>query len=75
VSTPGFLADLLARLDIFLIWNVVLLVLGSGITDSLPRGKALAGVLIVMALILLAQAGLGMIGSGLGGTVIQRPFF
>jgi hypothetical protein len=41
----------------------------------LPRGKALAGVLIVMALILLAQAGLGMIGSGLGGTVIQRPFF
>jgi Zn-dependent alcohol dehydrogenase len=49
VSTPGFLAELLARLDIFLIWNVVLLALGLGITDSLPRGKALAGVANVIA--------------------------
>lgn len=68
-------SQLLARTDIFLIWNVTLLVIGFGIVDNLPRGKAMAGVVVVMLIVLVAQAGLGMLGSGLGGTVIQRPFF
>jgi len=74
-AAPGFVAQLLTRLDIFLIWNIILLVIGFGIADSLPRTKAVTGVLVVMVLVLLAQAGLGALGSGLGGSAVQRPFF
>jgi hypothetical protein len=75
LSTPGFLAQLLTRVDIFLIWQIVLLVIGLAITDSLPRGKAAAGVIVVMSLVLLAQAGLGALSSSFGGLAVQRPFF
>jgi hypothetical protein len=74
-GNAGFWAQLLARTDIFVVWNVVLLVIGFGIVDSLPRNKALVGVVVVMLLVLGAQAGIGMVSSGLGGTAIQRPFF
>jgi hypothetical protein len=74
-ASAGFLSQLLARTDIFLIWSVILLVIGFGVTDGLSRSKALAGVLIVMLIVLLAQAGLGALGSGLGGVAVQRPFF
>jgi hypothetical protein len=75
LSTPGFLAQLLTRVDIFLIWQIVLLVIGLATADSLPRGKAAAGVIVVMSLVLLAQAGLGALTSSFGGLAVQRPFF
>jgi len=71
----GFLSQLLARTDVFLVWSVILLVIGFGVADGLPRSKALADVIIVMLIVLLAQAGLGALGSRLGGVVVQRPFF
>ncbi len=73
--TAGFISQLLTRVDLFLIWQVILLAVGFGIADGLPRAKAFIGVVIVMLLVLLAQAGLGALGSNLGGTAIQRPFF
>jgi hypothetical protein len=75
VAIPGFMSQLLARLDVFLLWSIVLLVIGFGIADSLPRSKAVTGVVVVMLLVLLAQAGLGALGSGFGGLAVQRPFF
>ncbi len=74
-SGSGFLAQLLARVDIFLLWNIILLVIGFAIADSLPRGKSFANVFIVYVLVLLAQAGLASLISNLGGAAIQRPFF
>ena len=74
-STPGFVAQLLTRLDIFLLWHVVLLVIGFALTDGLPRGKAVTGVLVVILLVLIAQAGLGALTSSFGGLAVQRPFF
>ena len=71
----GFLSQILSRTDIFLIWSVILLVIGFGVADGLSRSKALAGVVIVMLIVLMAQAALGALSSGLGGTVVQRPFF
>lgn len=70
-----FLAALLARVDIFLIWNVILLVMGFRLADGLSRGRALAGVTAVILIVLLAQAGLGTLSLGLGGAGVQRPFF
>ena len=74
-STPGFLSQLLARLDIFLIWHVILLVIGFALTDGLSRSKAVTGVVVVLAIVLLAQAGLGALSAGFGGLAVQRPFF
>ena len=73
--SAGFWPQLLARTDVFLIWNLMLLLIGFGVTDGLPRSKALAGVIIVMLIVLLAQAGLGALTSGMGGVIVQRPFF
>ena len=75
VTTPGFLSQLLTRIDIFVVWQIVLLVLGFSIADSLPRGKAAAGVIVILLLALLAQAGLSTLTSGFGGMAVQRPFF
>ena len=74
-SSAGFLSQLLMRFDIFLIWNIFLLVMGFGIAEGLSRGKAITGVLVVILLVLFAQAGLGALLSGIGGTAVQRPFF
>jgi hypothetical protein len=74
-SSTGFLSHLLTRADLFLIWNVILLVIGFGIADGLSRGKAVTGVLVVILLVLLAQAGLGALSSSFGGLAVQRPFF
>jgi hypothetical protein len=74
-TTPGFIAQLLARLDIFMIWHVILLIIGFALTDGLPRGKAVTAVLVVMLLVLFAQAGLGALTSRFGGLAVQRPFF
>jgi hypothetical protein len=74
-STPGFVSQLFARLDIFLVWQVMLLVIGFALTDGLPRTKAVTGVVVVLLLVLLAQAGLGALGSSFGGLAVQRPFF
>jgi hypothetical protein len=71
----GFLAQILERTDIFLVWNILLLVIGFSVVDGLPKGKSFTNVLIVILLVLLAQAGLAMLGSGLGGSTVQRPFF
>ena len=74
-ASAGFLSYLLTRLDIFLIWQVILLVIGFALTDGLPRAKAVIGVLVVMVLVLLAQAGLAALGASFGGLAVQRPFF
>jgi hypothetical protein len=74
-TSPGFLPQLLSRLDIFVIWFIGLLIIGFAVADGLSRGKAVFGVVTVMLLILLAQAGLGSLTSGIGGQAVQRPFF
>jgi hypothetical protein len=74
-ASSGFLPQVLSRADLFLLWNIILLIVGFSIVDGLSRGKSFANVFIVMLLVLLAQAGLSALGSSLGGSAIQRPFF
>jgi hypothetical protein len=69
VEGAGMVAQLLARVDVFFIWNIVLLVVGLHIVDSLPKSKAILGVVLVTAILLLAQAGLAALGAGLGGAL------
>lgn len=74
-ASAGFLSQLLSRLDIFMIWYIILLVIGFALTDGLPRGKAILGVVTVMLIVVLTQAGLANLTSGFGGQAVQRPFF
>ena len=74
-ASGGFVSQLLTRFDIFFVWSAILLIIGFGIAEGLSRGKAVAGVLTVILLVLLAQSGLGALLSGIGGTAVQRPFF
>jgi hypothetical protein len=74
-TSAGFLPQLLARLDLFVLWYVILLIIGIAIFDGLSRGKAVVDVLVIILLILLAQAGLGTLFSNMGGQAVQRPFF
>ena len=74
-ATSTFFIAVLSRVDLFLIWNIALLVIGFAIADGLPRGKSFANVMIVIIIVLLAQAGLAALASNIGGSSIQRPFF
>ena len=57
-----------------IILGVILLIIGFSIGDGLPRGKAFVGVVMVMLILLVAQAGLGTMIAGLSGAAVQRPF-
>jgi hypothetical protein len=70
-----FIGQLLGMLDLFFVWYVLLTVIGFSVKDNLGSGKAALGVAGVLLLILLAQAGLGMLGQNLSGMLISRPFF
>ncbi len=63
----AFLAKILSQTDIFFLWNAILLVIGFGIMDGLPRNKAIIGVVIVLLIVLLALAGVGALISSLSG--------
>jgi hypothetical protein len=64
-----FLSKILSQLDIFVIWNAILLIIGFGIADGLPKNKAILGVVGVLLILLLASAGIGTLLSSLGGTL------
>ena len=74
-GSAAFAAQLLARVDIFFIWSIVLLVIGFSVGDGLPKTKAIADILIVTLLLLLVQSGIGTLLSNASGLVVQRPFF
>ena len=74
-TSAGFIPQLLSRLDLFVLWYVILLMVGIAIFDGLSRGKAIVDVLAIILVILLAQAGLGTLFSNMGGQAVQRPFF
>lgn len=73
-GTSAFMVEVLSRTDIFLIWSIVLLIIGFAVVDGLTRSKAILGVFVVMLIILSAQAGLGTMLANFGGAAAQRPF-
>jgi hypothetical protein len=64
---PGFVANLLARTDLFLVWFLVLMTIGLASADGLAKRKSFVIVMIVTLIVISIGAGLGMIGSGIGG--------
>lgn len=73
-GSAAFASQLLARVDLFFLWSCVLLVIGFGAGDSLPKVKAITSVVAVTLLILFLQSGIGTLLSNASGLVVQRPF-
>lgn len=74
ISTPGFLAEVVQRIDLFWLWYLILLVIGLAIADGLPRNKAFVAVAAVLLMILAAQAGVGSLISNIGSRGAASPF-
>lgn len=68
-ATSAFLTQILARTDIFLLWSIILLIIGFSIADSLSRGKAFLDTLVVILILLVVQAGLGSLVARIGTSV------
>jgi hypothetical protein len=69
-----FLKGLLALIDLYLIWQVVLLVIGAASTPGLTLGKSLGGVLAAVLLVLVLSALPGFIASQLSGINADQMF-
>ncbi len=67
-----FFAQVLSNSDIFLLWHVILVIVGVRVSDSLSRSKAIAVAVGVLLTALAAQAGLGMLASKIGGMIISQ---
>jgi hypothetical protein len=69
-----YLSKLLALIDIYVIWHLVILTLGARYANDLSWRKAALSVLIVIILALALQALFAFLFSLLGGLNIARPF-
>jgi hypothetical protein len=70
-----YLASVLGGIDLYLIWHVVLLIVGVRASNGLSAGKAVGGVLMTMVIVLLLQALPGFLSASVSGLQIVRPFF
>jgi len=73
-TSTVFLSQMLAAVDIFWLWYLVLVGIGISERDSLSNRKAFGGAILVLLVVLLAQAGLGVLTSKMGGLLVTRPF-
>lgn len=78
-SGPGainiLLTALLTLVDVYLVWHIVLLVLGVRASNGLPLGKALGGVLIAVAVMLALQMTPSWLMAQFSELSIIQPFF
>jgi hypothetical protein len=70
-----FIGQILRLIDIYIIWQILLLILGVRLSAGLTTTKSSSGVIFTVMLILLLQAGISYLGSLLGNLTITRPFF
>jgi hypothetical protein len=70
-----FLGLILRLIDIYIIWQIFLLILGVRLSTGLNTTKSSFGVILAVLIILLLQTGLSYLSSVLGNLTITRPFF
>lgn len=80
VTTDGanvmaFIRIMLSMVDIYLIWQIILLWIGASSTSGLTPGKAFSGVLISVVLLLAIASIPGFLMLQFGGLSVTRPFF
>jgi hypothetical protein len=66
--------ELLVSVDVYLIWHVLLIMLGARLASGLPRGKVAGGVLATLLVVLALQTLPGVVAAQLGGLQVIRLF-
>lgn len=70
-----FLGQLLRLIDIYIIWQILLLILGIRLSTGLNTTKSSFGVILAVLIILLLAAGFSYLGTIFENLSITRPFF
>jgi hypothetical protein len=70
-----FLGHFIKLIDLFVIWQAILLIIGTRKSSALSPIKSSLTVILVLLLILTIQAGIAYLMSLLGDLSITRPFF
>lgn len=74
-ALTAYLTALLGLIDLYLIWHILLLMIGVKVTNELSLGKAFSAVVFIFLPVLLLQALLIHLGTSLSNLTIIRPFF
>ncbi len=70
-----FSTALLSQVDLYLLWHIVLLIVGVGVGNNLSRGKIWIAVLFTVILVMLGRTVPALIAAQFGDLTIVRPFF
>jgi len=65
----------LSLIDIYLVWQILLMILGVKLCTGMPPAKSFTGVLIVMGILILLQVMVGYFTYQIQSITIVRPFF
>jgi hypothetical protein len=74
-TLASFLSSALACIDIYFVWQIVILILGAMIMGNISRPNAISSVLICALVIIALQAIPGTIMHSISGMAVSRPFF
>jgi hypothetical protein len=74
-ATNLYLIKFLANIDIYMIWYVVLIIIGIKLATSLTLEKTAIGILLTILVILAVNALLAYLLSTLSGLTVIRPFY
>jgi hypothetical protein len=72
--TSALLGGILSSIDIYLVWQIVLLYIGVRVSSQLPRAKCWLAVLLTMIIVLALRALPAAILAQFGGLTVIRPF-
>lgn len=70
-----YLAALLSLVDIYLLWHILLLIVGVRVGNNLSASKAVGGVIFTIVLVTTLQSLLSYGVDRLGALTVVRPFF
>jgi len=71
----ALLAGILSHIDIYLIWQIVLLAIGLRLSSQLPRAKGWLTVLLTVIIMLALRALPAALLAQFGGLTVIQPFF
>jgi hypothetical protein len=74
-SVSLFLNKFLSHVDLYLIWHIVLLMIGVQVASGLIRKKSILGAAVPILLVLTLQTLLSFLITRLAGLTVIRPFF
>ena len=70
-----FVGQLLRLIDLYVVWQIILIILGVRLSTALSSVKSSVVVILTVVIILLLQAGFSYLLTLLGNLTITRPFF